>query len=133
MANYMKDVAKMLGVELGQTFKCSNGCHYIFTENGLLYADNTYPNAFSNCELANVLVALLNGDYTIVSEVFKPTFGHYYYLVEPDGSIEQDMWFGDGVDRTYYKIGNCYHSAEAAMANRDKWVRFYLSNKTIEV
>lgn len=133
MANYMKDVAKMLGVELGQTFKCSNGCHYIFTENGLLYADNTYPNAFSNCALANVLAALLNGDCVILSETFNPKKGEYYYLVEPDGTIEYEAWFGDGIDCTYYKIGNCYHSIEDAKANRDKWMRFYSSDKHIEV
>lgn len=36
MANYMSQVAKMLEVELGEEFKCSNGYKYVLREDGII-------------------------------------------------------------------------------------------------
>lgn len=36
MANHMAEVAKMLGVELGEDFKCNNGYTYQLTPLGLV-------------------------------------------------------------------------------------------------
>ena len=36
MANYMSQVAKMLEVELGEEFECSNGYKYVLREDGII-------------------------------------------------------------------------------------------------
>lgn len=64
--NYMKNVADLLGVELGEEFAIAEvDCRYQITERGLYLM--YYPAAFINQPLPNVsLEGLLCGKYTIV-------------------------------------------------------------------
>lgn len=64
--NYMKNVANLLGVELGEEFAIAEAdCRYQIIEKGLYLM--YYPAAFINRPLPNVtLEDLLRGKYTIV-------------------------------------------------------------------
>ena len=135
MANHMAEVAKMLGVELGERFIIHNNngrfdSYYYFTTEGV----------FSDCSFGRVrltpdaLQKLICGEYTIQRNPWKPEYGDAYYFIEPDGSIKTDSWFIDSSTNTnYYKLGNCYRTREEAEANRDKWVKFYASDEVLEV
>lgn len=60
--NYIPEVAKMLGVEIGEEFRIENGNCYKFTEEGLmrLYQDSGWYRAEKS------LYDILNGTYKLV-------------------------------------------------------------------
>ena len=130
MANYMAEVAKMLGVELGEEFKCSNGCVYAFDENGLTAVEAPLaPPSYT----AAILYALCNGNLTIKRIPWKPAPDECYYSVTEEGLIDQNVCAWDFIDISLYRIGNCYRTREEAKANRDKWISFYSSDEVLEV
>ena len=126
MANYIEKIAKMLGVEMNEDFKCKGvGNTYRFTEHGLLC------NGSSG---ADSLMMLLNGEHTIDHGPWKPADGERFYVVMHDGCVMTKYWDDDStLYRTYYKIGNCYRDMNEAGADRDKWIAFYASDKVLEV
>ena len=74
--NYMADIAKMLGVELGEEFKIDGReTKYKFTENGLYFyaPDGWYPS--SN----DLFVKLMTGEKEIVKLPWQPKVGDVYY------------------------------------------------------
>ena len=140
MANHMKDVANMLGVELGERFNIvgiDNKCHYYLTENGLfceeMKSSNFYTTKDNNLFFSVILTHLLDGVYTIKHIPWKPNFNERYYSIGPGGVLEPGNWSNDFIDRALYKLGNCYRTAQEAETNRDKWVAFYESDKQLEV
>ena len=131
MANYIPEVAKMLGVELGEEFECSNGYKYVLREDGIIeskYIDKVSTNTFSS-----VLVALLNGILTIKRKPWKPKKDDLYYYVDQEGFVISNRWYNSYTEVLLYKLGNCYRIREEAEANRDKWVAFYASDEVLEV
>ena len=131
MANYIPEVAKMLGVELGEEFECSNGYKYVLREDGIIeskYIDKVSTNTFSS-----VLVALLNGNLTIKRKPWKPKKDDLYYYVDQEGFVISNRWYNSYTEVLLYKLGNCYRIREEAEANRDKWVNFYALDEVLEV
>ena len=131
MANYIPEVAKMLGVELGEEFEYSNGYKYVLREDGIIeskYIDKVSTNTFSS-----VLVALLNGNLTIKRKPWKPKKDDLYYYVDQEGFVISNRWYNSYTEVLLYKLGNCYRIREEAEANRDKWVAFYASDEVLEV
>lgn len=127
MANYMKDVAQILGVELGEYFLIEgfNGEFYLH-QNGLYRRDDTF--AFDS-----TLCKILSGNMTIQRIPWKPKKEQDYYYICEDGSIESSFWLNDVGDLSFYKLGNCYRTPQEAEANRDKWMTFYASDEVLEV
>lgn len=128
MANHMAEVAKMLGIELGEPFMVGD-YKYHFTEKGLCY--NDVPDSEKSCVW--VLYYLLNGTYTIKRKPWKPSKGDKYWHISSNGSADYYCWTDDTLDFLTYKFGNCYRTREEAEANRDKWVAFYASDEVLEV
>lgn len=129
--NYIPEVAKMLGVELGEEFECSNGYKYVLREDGIIeskYIDKVSTNTFSS-----TLVALLNGELTIKRKPWKPKKDDLYYYVDQEGFVISNRWDNSYTEVLLYKLGNCYRTSEEAEANRDKWVAFYASDEVLEV
>lgn len=125
MANYMAEVAKMLGVELDQDFECNESpCTYRITKNGV---------RCNGVLGADSLTMLLNGTLTIKRKPWKPKNGDGYWTVISDGSIYYVLYRDDIIDFYCYKLGNCYRTNKEAEANRDKWVAFYESDEVLEV
>lgn len=138
MANYMKEVAKMLGVEIGEAFVCDNGFTYMFTEKGVVSSPCVIRGVHIDGDSeekhhVNVLMALLNGECTIVPKPWKPNYNERYYSIGPGGALEPGTWMNDFLDVALYKLGNCYRTVEDAEANKEKWIEFYNSDKTLEV
>ena len=133
MANYMAEVAKMLGVELDEKFKIKHmsggisDCYYYFTNFGLCSENNFYSDG------PELLTNLLIGNYTILKKPWKPRGNEKYWYVTPEGYCCDAICLGDWVNLTLYKIGNCYRTKEEAESNRDKWVEFYKSDEVLEI
>ena len=126
--NYMEQVAKILGVELGEKFelKSSNDSCYtlaMFTDDGLKIVET---NVSDQCFWKPyALEHLLKGNYTIKRIPWKPSYNDRYYSVTTGGMIEPGTWLGDFIDITLYKLGNCYCTAEEAESNCQKWIDFF--------
>ena len=137
--NYMSEVAKMFGVELGEKFNidfCREHWYvdkdkehsYFFSEKGVEIATEGY-----GCISADVLLKLLCGEWAVKKKPYKPQSDDAYWCVRSNGSIESYPWRNDIIDFLYYKLGNCYRTKEEAEANCDKWVAFYESDDVLEV
>lgn len=134
MANYMSQVAKMLGVELGEEFECSNGYKYVLKEDGII--ESKYRDRLSTDTFSPALVALLNGELVIKRKPWKPKNNDTYWFVDNDGNVWKSDWTVCGYPFDHmnrYKLGNCYRTEEEAEANRDKWAAFYASDEVLEV
>lgn len=130
--NHMKEVAKMLGVELGEKFniiqpntKIASPIYYFDLEG--LKCDETGDWL---CGL--LLNHLLSGEYTIKRLPWKPSYNEQYYSIGQGGALEPGTWMNDYIDLAFYKLGNCYRTVQEAEANRDKWIDFYSTNKVLE-
>lgn len=125
----MPEVAKMLGVEIGEKFKIKNSFYtdtYWFEWWGI--AQTIKPNG-SNDDLLN---SLLNGNEEIVKLPFKPKDGEpYWFWCSPIGgggelSKVYCRFGGDSLMcRECYMLGNCYRTeqeclADTAMADKIK-------------
>lgn len=134
MANYMSQVAKMLGVELGEKFEINENDNWIcsFTENKFEVANKT--KVYVNASLGeHVLAELIGGLYTIKRKPWKPKFGDCYYFINDDGLVTWDTWAGYYDEILLYKLGNCYKTKEAAHKDSIKWQAFYESDEVLEV
>lgn len=123
--NYMPEVAKMLGVELGEEFKISN-VNYVLADDGLINLNN-------NTNAVTTLTNILTGTYTIERKPWKPNKYEAYFLIDEDGLVSYDEWMSTSTDLNYYKLGNCYRSQEEAEKNKQKWIDFYSSDEVLEV
>ena len=133
--NYMKEIANMLGVELGEKFYIGtdDAYHYYFTENGL-YCDELKDRREQTQWLCGTwLVYLLSGRATLRHIAWKPSYSERYYSIGPGGVLEPERWLDDFVDRALYKLGNCYRTPQEAEADRDKWIAFYASYDTVKL
>lgn len=135
MANYMAEVAKLLGVELGEEFQiCGNGEATVkLTEDGLKIVTilgKLIDHANEIC-----LTKLLAGKYVIKRKSWKPKIGDTYWLVLHDGIVDIAVCEEDSLAFTLavYKLGNCYRTCEEALKNCDKWISFYASDEVLEV
>ena len=137
MANYMAEVAKLLGVELGEEFDVhfDNSNVYMkakLTENGFK-VNETNMVALVPYSSIQVFEWILCGTATIKCKPWKPKMYEQYFFVHHDGSVDCDDWEDDTTDFDSYKLGNCYRTKQAAEANRDKWISFYASDEVLEV
>lgn len=125
MANYMAEVAKMLGVELGEEFKCYGEDYtYKFTDKGLMC---------NGCEASCILSLLLEGQIEIKRKPWRPKYGEDYYVVNMCGIVGRNRNENCFIDIVNYKIGNCYRTHKEAECNLNKWIAFYASDEVLEV
>lgn len=125
MVNYMPEIAKLLGVELGEEFKCN--------ETSYTYTITEYGAKCSGCFASESLAMLLNGALTVKHKPWKPKIDEFYWIVNSDGEVGCLRWYDSYSDMTLYKIGNCYRYKADADRNRDKWIAFYASDEILEV
>lgn len=115
--NYVNDVLKMLGVEVGERFqlksKAGKMCtgYYFFNEYLYFYNEYCGETLTPNINIRNIL----SGEYEIVKIPFKPKKGdkYYYYCAYVDGYIFKD-WLSCDEDYVRWKIGNCFRTEEEA-------------------
>lgn len=125
--NYMSEVAKMLGVELGEYFEINkHDGVFVLCYDGLLHTQ-----AGVMCH--ELLSGLLSRKYTIKRKPWKPKIDEPYYYVDEEGYVYRGTWINDCFGIAFYKFGNCYRTSEEAKANCDKWQAFYASDEVLEV
>lgn len=132
MANYMADVAKLLGVELNEIFEYETlpGIPFKLTETGLVCLG---PAKMKRDVMDEALVRILTGCSKIKYKPWKPKMNDTYWFVGTDESAGRRNFNGCPLDMYNYKLGNCYRTEEAAIANRDKWYSFYASDEVLEI
>lgn len=110
--NYMADVARMLGVELGEEFKLDGGeTKYKFTENGLYFYA---PDGWWQC--SNVLLPrILRGNVEIVKVPWQPKVGDVYYRPR-----DYHTAFSEAVTDFWRDTVNDFALKEAGMIFRTK-------------
>ena len=138
MANYMADVAKLLGVEIGEEFEiqypshCSVKTIAMFSDDGfkVVHTDAVILQPYwKEAELH----CLLNGTLTIKRKPWKPKDDEKFYIITVDGHVAYKYWDNCSNHINYYRLGNFYRTYEEAEANCDKWMRFYASDEVLEV
>lgn len=120
--NHMEQVAKMLGVELGERFKVMrqgaiSSSEFCITENGL-YEKFRDQSSINSPVLKNLLI----GDAEIVKIPWKPKDGEkvwlFSWMLEDVESYSIDI---DAVeDLALYKLGKLYYTREEAEAHAEE-------------
>lgn len=103
--NLIPEIAKMLGVELGEEFKIKGreGAIYKFIVDGLLVSDDDAEKVYTTAHMP--LVGLVRGDIEIVKLPWKPKEEEHYYT------------FTSTYKYTKWKIGlNCWHTEPQNLA-----------------
>jgi hypothetical protein len=137
MANYMAEVAKMLGVELDEEFDVcfDNSNVYMkakLTENGFKVNDTNMVALVPHSSI-QVFEWLLCGLATIKHKPYRPEREYFYWNVQPDGEYALIRWLDTATDYNNYKLGNCYRTKEDARKDYCKWKLFYASDEVLEV
>ena len=124
--NYMAEVAKIFGVELGESFKIADDIfgehpkYYRFAENICLEASND-GGKWETAD-AGVLEDILMGDVRIVKLPWRPKYDETYYTPSISNAFGYNSfyWRGDDSDEKYYNLGIVFKSKEEAIALRQK-------------
>lgn len=119
--NLIPEIAKMLGVEIGEEFKVKgdDATTYIFTDDGLKL---TYDGGIGIVEISSdaAFAALVNGKDEIVKLPWKPKFGDRYLGVfEFNGKLQicrYDIWRETIAEEAQYRCGWIYRTKEEAEA-----------------
>ena len=113
--NYMADVARMLGVELGEEFKIDgSNLIYKFFENGLYFRciEGWLPAIYQ-------FLDLIKGELEIVKLPWQPKDGEYYYFPEVDFQYSCLVaWHNCPIDFALKEAGmifKTYEECEAAL------------------
>lgn len=116
--NYYKQIAEMLGVELGEEFRIKdckknelNTSRYKITqEEGIMYS----MDGEKWCRSA-ILLSIISGNYSIVRLPWKPKFGEQYWNYSVRTNQACCSMFGEFVeDYAIWKSGNCFRTEEEA-------------------
>ena len=114
--NYMEQIAKMLGVEIGEEFDLYDGedlkeySPYHFTNEGFV--------DFESDESYTILCGVLKGEYIIKKKPWKPKKGDdYWCCIRSKGaetSVVRHKWNDNLQDIIFFGIGNCFKTQKEA-------------------
>ena len=120
--NYYKQVAEMLGLELGQEFiltdsygKRKDEYTYQITKNGFLYKSQINDDWYG--ERSETIERLLEGYDKAVPKPWKPKYGDAYWKWATNLELTQfKRWNDASVDFACWKLGNCFKTREEAQS-----------------
>lgn len=126
----MPEIAKMLGVEMGEEFYIVNkigsrASDLCGTETKYSLCDNKLQgDNLGSVDGAWLLLSLINGSRFIVKLPFKPQRGEKYWVWRKDFYNAKNVfvaqwifWGGDITDRMFYMLGNCYRTEQECLAD----------------
>lgn len=118
MKNLMPEVAKLLGVEIGEEFRIKkyDNRKFKFYKDGLKIKWDGENDWDIN---STWLMGLVTGEDEIIKLPWKPKKDERYWTVEEDHLLK-DIWDNDMMDYSYFKLGNCFRTKEEAEANADR-------------
>jgi hypothetical protein len=130
----MSEVAKMLGVEIGERFRLYDDdreydADYYFLEDGI-YVDIPNKNHRAN---SGLLFDIVSGEYSIKRKPWKPEVGECYHFIDESGLTVWYTWAHSYEDVLLYKLGDCYQTREKADKDAAKWLAFYKSDDVLEI
>ena len=125
--NHMKEIARMLGVELGEEFKvkCQDG---ELSGKFCIIDDGLYERCKDGTSLVNsaLLRDLLIGRCEIIKLPRKPTEGTLVYFTGVDGKIRLDNFIPSRrVDLLMYKAGMVHRTQAEAEAHKEEDKAFW--------
>lgn len=121
--DYMKQIAEMLGVELGEKFKIKDddepGCFW-FDFDGL------YSTTRLSSEMPFFFISLIRGNAEIIKIPWRPRQKESYYFNDIDGIIKKDF-FNNRLrnDLLMYKLGKIYRTQEEAFEHAKEDRKFW--------
>lgn len=121
--NHMKEVVKMLGVELGEEFKIEVGGaisdgRYKITETGMTNKNGTIAPI--------ILAKLLSGEVKLIKLPRKPKNGETIWFTTTDGAVVNDCFHSRFArDLSLYKLGRLYCTEAEAEAHREEDKAFW--------
>lgn len=129
MANRMAEVAKIFGLELGESFKITSDTHgdyqnyYRFSEkNCLETSDDGVEWKMITAEV--LLKRILMGDIRIIKLPWKPRKGEKYYVpsivIRPEDRNYYYYWSNDEINIKHYHMGIVCKTPEEATALTEK-------------
>lgn len=137
--NYMKDIAKLLGVGFDEEFYlkstlngkyCSSGKNkttFKLSDSGM-QMKFVHNNNYEWCSIDAILAEILTGSQEIVKKPWKPTKGERYWYVLSDRDVD-DTTFDhySGYDLALYTLGNCFRTKEEITPEvlEETWKRCY--------
>lgn len=121
--NLIPEIARMLGVEIGEEFKIKGreGAIYKFIVDGLLVSDDDAEKVYTTTHVP--LVGLVRGDIEIVKLPWKPKKGETYYtfvlmvvLMGDKWVVRSSRWGGLPNEYALLDKGWVYRTKEEAKA-----------------
>ena len=108
--NYMPEVLKMLGVEVGEKFNINPliDSPYHFDEDYILVNKNGHN--VDDDKVVQILI--LTGVLEIEKLPWKPKDGENYWCVIANGDKVKVLWCGYMKDFYLYNAGNCFRTHE---------------------
>lgn len=126
--NYMPEIAKMLGVELGEIFKMTNyNSLYRFTERGL-----EFEGTAGWC-LSERIEWLLTGRNEILKLPWQPKEGDRYYFPATDFQYScPETWDNHPIDFALKEAGMAFKTKEECEAALPELRKKYLSETGVD-
>ncbi len=115
--NYMPEVARMLGVEIGEPFDAivENG---ITSPCGPFYFDENWKIRDNNDGIVPYwfLEKILIGEYSLQKRPWRPKNGELFWTINGKGDVEKYHFLNDMYDLALLNMGNCFPTKKAAKA-----------------
>lgn len=113
--NYMPEVARMLGVEIGEPFDILVDGQEINCLAPYVFEEEDFYNTEGD-QASEVLYGLLTGLATIKKLSWMPKGGEWFWTVDGKGNVEKYHFNSALYDLALLNMGNCFPSKEAAKA-----------------
>lgn len=117
----LPQVAKLLGVEIGEEFIIENSDRKETVVLGMDGLHVVQPNNVLGPNHYQLLVNVLQGLYEIKKKPWEPKYKEYYYCPSiTQIRVIQSMWLGDTRDYAMKFLGMVYRTEEEAKVNLSK-------------
>lgn len=113
--NYMPEVARILGVEIGEEFDILINEMEMLTHGPYKITDNAIVD-YVGCKTKNLLYGLLTGGYTLQKRPWRPKEGELFWTINGKGNVEKYHFSDYMYDLALLNMGNCFPTKKAAKA-----------------
>ena len=118
--SYIPEVAKILGVEIGEEFDILVNEMEMLTHGPYKIIDNAIVD-YVGCKTKNLLYGLLTGEYTLKKRPWKPKNGDKYWFVSANGRVyDTALCTSNAYELGMINIGNCFPTEETAKAKKEE-------------
>lgn len=121
--NYMPEVARMLGVEIGEEFDILVNETEMLTHGPYKITDNAIVD-YVGCKTKTLLYGLLTGEYTLQKRPWRPKDGEFCWFVGGNGEILTDQFNASWSSHlALLSMGNCFPISGEAEKHREEMLR----------